>query len=47
MGCSGCRKKTYYERAKDVDKKTSIAFTIGIIILGLALYGLITLIVKL
>ena len=44
MSCTGCKKKTYYERAKSVDRKTSIAATIGIIVAGLAIYGLFSLI---
>lgn len=40
MGCSGCKKKTYFDRAKEIDRKTSIAMTVGIIIIVLAGYGL-------
>ncbi len=44
MGCSSCKKKTYFERAKDIDKKARISVAIGIILIGLACYGLYTLI---
>jgi len=47
MGCSGCKKKTYKDYAKKVDKVTGIAVTGAIILIGLAAYGIYSLIIKL
>ena len=40
MGCTGCKKKTYKEYSKQVDKSTTIAIITAMIFIGLSIYGL-------
>lgn len=46
MGCSGCKKKTYKEYSKQIDKNTSFGIIGIILFLGMAIYGLVSLISK-
>lgn len=47
MGCTGCKKKTYYNNFKKIDKKIkTTVFSVAIIIL-LSIYGIYSLISKL
>jgi len=47
MGCSNCKKKTYKDYTKKLDKKTKITVAGVIVILALAGYGVYSLIIKL